>query len=69
MKLRRVEWADIVAQMGKVRNANRIFVEKPEEKKSVHWARHRGEGSIKMEMKELRREVLYWIHLAQDTYQ
>jgi hypothetical protein len=52
--------------MGEMRNAYRILIGKSEGRKSIDRPRH---GTDKMELKEIRCEDVYWIHLAQETQQ
>jgi hypothetical protein len=52
--------------MGEMRNACRIFVGKPEGKRSLGRPSRRWENNIKMGLKEIRWEGVGWIHLVQD---
>jgi hypothetical protein len=63
-----MRWARHVASIGEMRNAYKIVVEKPEGKRSLRISRHRWED-ITMDLREIRLEVVDWIHLAQDRDQ
>jgi hypothetical protein len=52
--------------MGEKRNAYRILVGKPEEKKPLGIPRRRWEDSIKMELRAIGWGGMEWIYLAQD---
>jgi hypothetical protein len=52
--------------MVEMRNANRIFVRKPEVKRPCGRPVHRWEDNIRMYLRETGWEVLNWIHLAVD---
>jgi hypothetical protein len=52
--------------MAEMRNTYRIFVGKPEGKRSLGRPRHRGEGNIRMDVREIGWEGVDWMHLAQD---
>jgi hypothetical protein len=51
---------------GERRNAYRILVGKPEEKRSIGRPRSRWENNIIMGIREIGLGVMNWIHLAQD---
>jgi hypothetical protein len=55
-----------VARMGEMRNAYKILVGKPEEKRPIDRPRRRLEDNIKMDIMEIRLEDVDWINLAQD---
>jgi len=55
-----------VAYVGEVENAYRTLLGKPERKRPLVIPRHRWEGNIKMDLKEIGRKR---IHLAQDGVQ
>jgi hypothetical protein len=57
------------AQVGQKKNAYRILIEKPEEKKSVGRPRHIWKDNIKGDIKGIRWDSMDWIHLAQDRDQ
>jgi hypothetical protein len=66
IKSRRMRWAGNVARMGEGRNMYRVLVGKPEGKRPVERPRHRWEGGIKMDLREIGWGCVEWIHLAQD---
>jgi hypothetical protein len=53
IKSRRIRWAGHVARMGETRNAYRILVGKPEEKRPLGRPRHRWVDNIKMDLREI----------------
>jgi hypothetical protein len=52
--------------MGEGRAVCRIFVGKPEGKRPLERPRRRWEDGIKMDLSEIGRGGVEWIHLAQD---
>jgi hypothetical protein len=60
-KSRVMRWTGHVTRMG---NAYNILVRKPEGKRRP---RHRWEDNIRMNLGEIGREGVAWMHLAQDT--
>jgi hypothetical protein len=54
IKSRRMRWAGNVAHMGKIRNAYKILVGKPEGKRALGRHRHRWVDNIRMNLKEIR---------------
>jgi hypothetical protein len=50
--------------MEEMRNGYKIFVGKPGDKKRLGRHRRRWEDDIKMDLKEIGREGVEWIHLA-----
>jgi hypothetical protein len=50
-------------------NAYNIFVEKPDRKRRLGRCRRRWEDIIRMDLKEIGREDVDWMHLAQDRDQ
>jgi hypothetical protein len=54
---------------GEMRNAFKILVENPEEKRQLGRSRRRWEDNIKMDLREIGLEDVYWIHLAQNRLQ
>jgi hypothetical protein len=65
---RRMRWAGHVARMMATRNAYRIFVGKPREKRPLRRPRCRWVDNITIDLREV--EVgIDWIHLAQDRDQ
>jgi hypothetical protein len=51
------------------RNAYRVFLGKPEGKRSLGRPRRRWEGNIKVDLREIRRAGKAWIGLGQDRDQ
>jgi hypothetical protein len=62
-------WARHVARMGEKRNAYRILVGKPEGKRPLGRTRRRWVDNIKMELREIARDVMDWFRLSQDRDQ
>jgi hypothetical protein len=54
IKLRRMRWAGNVARMGETRNAYRVLVGKPEEKRPLGRPRRRWVSNNKMDLREVR---------------
>jgi hypothetical protein len=69
IKSRRMRWAGHVARMGEKRNARRIWIGKPEEKRPLGRSRRRWEDNIKMDLREIEWGGLDWIDVAQDRDQ
>ncbi|KAJ4434186.1 hypothetical protein ANN_22734 [Periplaneta americana] len=65
---RRLRWAGHVARMGESRNAYRVLVGRPEEKRPL-GKRRRWEDNIKMDLREVGYDDRDWINLAQDRDQ
>jgi hypothetical protein len=55
--------------MGKMKNTYKILVEKSEGKRPLRIPRRRREDNITMFLKEIGREGVDWIHVAQDRGQ
>jgi hypothetical protein len=55
--------------MGETRNAYRILVGKPEEKRPLGRPRHRWVDNIKMDLGEIGWDGKDWIEQAQDRHQ
>jgi len=66
IKLRRMRQAGHVVCMGESRGVYRVFVEKPDRKRTLGRPRHRWEDNIKMDLKEMGCGYMDWINLAQD---
>jgi hypothetical protein len=66
MKPRKMRWAGHVARMGEKRNAYRLLVGKPEEKRPLRRLRHRWMNKIRMDLVEVGWGDVDWIGLAQD---
>jgi hypothetical protein len=64
IKSRRMRWAGHAARMGETRNAYRILVGKPEGRPRRKWVEN-----IKIVLREIRRDGMHWIDLAQDRDQ
>jgi hypothetical protein len=67
MKSRRLRWTGHVARMGAKKNACRILVGKPEGKRLLGRPRRRWMDNIKMDLREIGRDGMDWIDLAQDS--
>jgi hypothetical protein len=65
IKSRRMRLAGHVAWMGEKRNAYRILMGKPEEKRLLGRHRRRWDN-IKMDLREIEWGDMDWVHLAQD---
>jgi hypothetical protein len=65
IKSRRMRWAGHVARMGEGRGAYRILVGRPEGRRPLWRARHRGEDNIKVDLQEVGWGRMDWIELAQ----
>jgi hypothetical protein len=63
---RRMRWAGHVARMGEKRNAHRILVGKPEGKRQLGRPRRRWVDNIKMDFREIGRDGVDWMDMAQD---
>jgi len=64
-----MRWAGHVARMGAMRKAYSIFVERPEWKRPLGIFKRRWEDNIKMDLGEIRWEVVDCTHLSQDRDQ
>jgi hypothetical protein len=69
IKSRRMRWAGHVARMGEGRGAYRVLVGRPEGKRPLGRPRHRWEGNINMDLREIGIDGANWIRLAQDRVQ
>jgi hypothetical protein len=65
IKSKRMRWAGYVAHTGEGRGADRIFVWRPEVRRSLGRPRRRWQDNIKMDHQEVGRGM-DWIELAQD---
>jgi hypothetical protein len=52
IKRRRMRWAEHVARMGEMRNANKMFISKPEGKRKLGRLRRRCRNNITMDSRE-----------------
>jgi hypothetical protein len=66
MKSKRKRWAGHVARMGERRNAYRLLVGKPEERRPLGRPRLRWVDNIRMDLVEVGWDDVDWIGLAQD---
>jgi hypothetical protein len=64
-----MRWAGHVAHMGEMGNAYKILIGKPEGKRPLGRRRLRWEDSIRIDLKEIGRKIVDWMHLAQDRDQ
>jgi hypothetical protein len=64
---RRMKWA--VSGMGEKRNAYKILVGKPEEKRPLGRPRRRWVGNSKIDIREAEWDDMDWIDLAEDRDQ
>jgi hypothetical protein len=69
IKSRRMRWAGHVARMGDKRNAYRILVGTPEEKRPLGRPRRRREDNIRMDLREIGWGGMDWTDLARDRDQ
>jgi hypothetical protein len=69
IKSGRMRWAGHVARMREMRNAYRTLVGKPEGKRSLGRPRRRRVDNIKMILREIGRDGVDWIDVAQDKDQ
>jgi hypothetical protein len=60
-----MRWVGHVARMGEKRNACRILVRNPEEKRPLGRPRRRWVDNIKMDLSEIGWDGMDWIDLAQ----
>jgi hypothetical protein len=67
--LRRMRWAGHVAGMGAKRNAYRILVGRAEGKRPLGRPRRRWVDNIIMDLREIGKDVMDWIDVAQDRDQ
>jgi hypothetical protein len=64
-----MRWVGYVECVEDIRNAYKILVTEPEEKRPLGRPRHRWEDDIRMDLKEIGWGSVDWIHLAQDRNQ
>jgi hypothetical protein len=58
-------WAGHLARIGDKRKVCRIFVGNPEGKRQLGRPRRRWVDNIKLDLREIERDGMDWIHLAQ----
>jgi len=68
-KSRRKRWVRNVARVVEMRSAYKILVAKPEGMGPLGRPRHRLENTVIIDLREIRREFVGWIYLAQDRDQ
>jgi hypothetical protein len=61
IKSRRMRWAGHVTRMGEGRDIYRVFVGRPECKRPLGRPRHRWEGNIKLNLREIGIDGANWI--------
>jgi hypothetical protein len=61
-------WVRHVACMREMIDVYKILVGKSEGKRPLRQPRHRWEDYIKMDIREIGWEGVYWMHLAHDRY-
>jgi hypothetical protein len=66
IKSRRMRWTGYVARIGEGRGAYRILVGRPKGRRPLGRPRHRWEGNIKMDLREVGWVGMDWVELAQD---
>jgi hypothetical protein len=69
IKSRRVKLAGHVARMGEFRSAYTTLVGKPERKRPFRRPRNGREDNIRIDLREIGREVVDWMHLDWDRDQ
>jgi hypothetical protein len=69
MKSRRMRWAGHVACIGERRGVYSFLVGRPKGKRPLGRHRHRWEGNMKLDLREIGINGEGWIRLAQDTVQ
>jgi hypothetical protein len=64
-----MRWAVHVALMGEMINTFSTLAGKPEEERQFGRSRRSGEETIRMDLGEIGREAVSWMHLGQDRGQ
>jgi len=64
-----MRWTRHASRKEEMRNVYKILVGKSERKIPLGRPRRRWEDNIRMDLREIRWEVVEWIHLAQDRDQ
>jgi hypothetical protein len=67
IKSRRMKWVGHVERLGEKRNAYRLLVGNPEEKRPQGKPRHRWVDNIKMDLGEMGWAGVDWIGVGQDS--
>jgi hypothetical protein len=67
IKSRSMRWAKHLALMGKIRNAHKTLVGKPEEKRRLGSHIYKWEVNIKINLIEVGVGFVNWFYLARDT--
>jgi hypothetical protein len=68
IKSRRMRWAVHAAHMGEKRRAHGILVGKPEGRRPLGRTRRRWVDNIKIDLREIGWDDVYWVDLVQDRY-
>jgi len=64
-----MRWVVHVARIGEMRNERNILVRKPEGKRPLGKRRRRWEDNIRMDLREIGRQGVEWMHVVQDRHQ
>jgi hypothetical protein len=59
-----MRWVEQVAGMGEMRNAYKVLIGRPVGKRPLRIPRYRWRDNIRMDLREIGWEGVYWIHLA-----
>jgi hypothetical protein len=62
-----VRWVGYLVHVEEILNAYRISVGKPEGKRPLGRPRHRWDRNIKVDLREIGFEDVFWIHQAWDS--
>jgi hypothetical protein len=65
-ELREMRWTRREVRIREMRNAYKILVGKPEEKSPLETPRTMRECNVKMDLKEMKCEVMEWVRVGQD---
>jgi hypothetical protein len=66
IKSQRMKWVGHIARVEEMKNAYKILVETPEEKRALGRPGRRWEVNLRIDLKEIFWKVVDWICLAQD---
>jgi hypothetical protein len=69
IKSRKMRWVGHVSRMGERRGVYGVLVGRPEGKRPLGRPRRRWEDNIKLDLSEIRIDVVNWIQLALDRVQ